>query len=174
MPQTYAAGSLFLARAVIEQNELTELKAATHLSPSQIARMRRVMHAAHRVRKIPAGDCGFLERARENGAYDLSRTILIDDDKLEYIWNRFRERAIELAETLAQRPHGLIIANQLAAGFGTKVCRGLLREFRAEYDRRRDGSDRAAVLLRKSILMHVDAQVELPQHKGLLQELFDA
>jgi len=173
MPQTYAAGALFLARAVLEQNELGELKTATCLSPSQIACMRRVMHAAHRIRQIPAGSCGFLERAREHGGYDLSRTIVIDDDKLHYIWNRFRERAIDVAETLAQRPQGLLIANQLAAGFRTKECRHLLRQFRAEYDRRRDGSDRAAALLRKSILMHVDAQVE-PPHKGLLQELFDA
>lgn len=173
MPQTYAAGALFLARAVMEQSGLAELKTAIRLSPSQIACMRRVMHAAHRLRQIPAGDCGFLERAREHGGYDLSRTILIDDDKLQYIWNRFRERAIDLAETLAQRPQGLLIANQLVAGFRTKECRDLLRQFRAEYDRRRVGSDRAGVLLRKSILMHVDAQVEPPQHKGLLQDMFD-
>ena len=174
MPQTYAAGALFLARAVIEQNELVELKTAIELSPSQIACMRRVMHAAHRLRHIPAGDCGFLERAREHGGYDLSRTILIDDDKLHYIWNRFRERAIHLAETLVQGPNGLLVANQLAAGFRTKECRDLLRQFRAEYDRRRAGSDSAGMLLRKAILMHVDGQVEPPQAKGLLQELFDA
>lgn len=172
MPQTYAAGALFLARAVIKQNELEELKTATDLSPSQLACMRRVMQAAHRVRQIPAGDDGFLERAREHGGYDLSRTILIDDDKLLYIWNRFRERAIDLAEALQQQPQGLLIANQLAAGFRTRECRDLLRQFRAEYDRRHNGSDKAAILLRRSILMHVDAQVE-PPHKGPLQEFFD-
>jgi hypothetical protein len=173
MPQTYAAGALFLAQAVLEHHELAELKTANTLSPSQLACMRRVMQAAHRVRQIPAGDGGFLERAREQGGYDLSRTILIDNDKLQYIWNRFRERAIDLAEVLARQPQGLLIANQLATGFRTRECRGLLRQFRAEYDRRRDGSDQAAILLRKSILMYVDAQVE-PPHKGLLQELFDA
>jgi hypothetical protein len=173
MPQTYAAGALFLARAILEQNQLEDLKKATCLSPSQIARMRRVMRAAHRVRQIPAGDHAFLEQAREHGGYDLSRTILIDDDKLQYIWNRFRESAVNLAETLAQTPHGLLIANQLAAGFQTKECRDLLRQFRAEYDRRRDGSDRAAVSLRKAILMYVDAQVEPQQQLVLLQKLFD-
>jgi hypothetical protein len=173
MPQTYAAGALFLARTVIEQNELEELKKATDLSPSQIACMRRVMQAAHRVRRIPAGDCRFIEQAREHGEHDLSRTILIDDDKLQYIWNRFRQRAIDLVERLTQRPEGLLIANQLAAGFQTKECRSLLRQFSAEYDRRRDGSDRAALILRKSIFMYVDNQVEPAQQKGLLQELFE-
>jgi hypothetical protein len=174
MPQTYAAGALFLARCVIEQDELEELRTATTLSPSQVACMRRVMQAAHRVRRIPAGDSRFLEQAKEHGGYVLSRSIVIDDDKLQYIWNRFRERAIELTETLAQRPQGLLIANQLAAAFQKKECRDLLLKFRAEYDRRGNGSDGTAALLRKSILMHVDSKVEPPESTGLLQILFEA
>jgi hypothetical protein len=174
MPQTYAAGAVFLARTVLELDDLEEFETATRLSPSQLVRMRRVMHAAHQVRNIPAGDNAFLERARERGRYDMSRTIMIDDDRLHYIWNRFRERAVDVAKALAQRPQGLLVANQLAAGFQTKECRALLRQFRAEYDRRRDGSDQAAAVLRKAILTYVDAQVHPPQHRGLLQELFDA
>jgi hypothetical protein len=172
MPQTYAAGALFLARCVIEQGDLRELKAATALSSPQVACMRRVMQAAHRIRRIPAGDFLFLEQAREDGGFILSRTIIIDDDKLQYIWNRFRERAIELAEALAQQPQGLLIANQLVAAFQTKECRDLLLQFRVEYDRRGNGSDGAAALLRKSILMHVDSKVEPPHPKGILQALF--
>jgi len=174
MPQTYAAGAVFLARTVLEQGDLEEFETATRLSPSQLVRMRRIMHAAHQVRQIPAGDNAFLERAREHGRYDMSRTIIIDDDRLHYIWNRFRERAVDVAKVLAQRPQGLRVANQLAAGFQTKECRTLLRQFRAEYDRRRVGSDEAAAVLRKAIFAYVDAQVHPPQHRGLLQELFDA
>jgi len=174
MPQTYAAGAVFLARTVLEQDDLEEFETATRLSPSQLLRMRRIMHAAHRVRQIPAGDSAFLERAREHGRYDMARTIIIDDDRLHYIWNRFRERAVDVAKALAQRPQGLLVANQLAAGFQTRECRVLLRQFRAEYDRRRDGSDKGAALLRKAILTYVDSQVHPPQRRGLLQELFDA
>ena len=174
MPQTYAGGAVFLARTVLEQGDLDEFETATRLSSSQLARLRRIMHAAHQVRQIPAGDRAFLERAREHGRYNMSRTIIIDDDRLHYIWNRFRERAVDVARALAQRPQGLVVANQLAAGFQTKECRALLRQYRAEYDRRRDGSDEAAAVLRKAILTYLDAQVHPPQHRGLLQELFDA
>ena len=174
MPQTYAAGAVFLARTVLEQDELEEFETATRLSPAQLVRLRRVMHAAHRVRNIPAGDSVYLDRAKEHGQYDMSRTIVIDDDRLHYIWNRFRERAVEVAKALAQRPQGILVANQLAAGFQTKECRALLRQFRAEYDRRRLGSDEAAAVLRKAILVYVDAQVDPPQHRGLLEELFDS
>src|SRR5882724_12952655 len=81
MPQTYAAGAVFLARAVLEQNDLEELEAATCLSPQQLARMRRTMQAAHKVRRIPAGDSAFVERAIRHGRYEVSRTIIIDDDR---------------------------------------------------------------------------------------------
>jgi len=173
MPQAYAAGAVFLARAVLEQNDLEELETATRLSPAQLARLRRVMQAAHQVRQIPAGDTAYLERARGHGRYNMSRTILIDDERLHYIWNRFREHAVLVAKALAQRPQGLVVANQLAAGFQTRECRALLRQFRAEYDRRGDGSDKGAAALRKAILTYVDAQVDPPEHRGLLQELFD-
>src|SRR5215469_5711141 len=84
MPQTYAAGAVFLARTVLEHGDLEELEAATRLSPSQLVRLRRIMQSQHRVRQIPAGDSAFLERAREQGRYDMSRTIVIDDDRLHY------------------------------------------------------------------------------------------
>jgi hypothetical protein len=172
MPQTYDAGAIFLARTVLEQNDLETLETATRLSPAQLTRLRRTMEAAHHARRIPAGDRAFLERAREQGRYDMSRTITIDDERLCYIWNRFRERAVMVVKALTQRPAGLLTANQWVAGFQTKKCRALLRQFRAQYDRRREGSDKAAAALRRAILVYVDAQVQPPQHRGLLQELF--
>ena len=126
------------------------------------------------MRRIPAGDRVFLERAGEDGRYDMSRTIVIDGERLHYIWNRFRERAVIVVKALTQRPDGLFIANQLVAGFQTTECRALLRQYRAQYDRRGEGSDKAAAALRRAILTYVDAQVHPPYHRGFLQELFAA
>jgi len=172
MPQTYDGGAIFMARAVLEQDDLEGLESATRLSPLQLARMRRSMEAAHRARRIPAGDRAYLECAKALGRYDMSRTIVIDDERLNYIWNRFRERAIVVAKALARRPDGLLIASQCVAGFHTRECRALLAQYRAQYDRRRDGSDRAAADLRRAIMDRVAAQVTAPCDRGLLQDLF--
>jgi hypothetical protein len=66
MPQTYAAGAVFLARAVLEQDDLEELETATCLRPLQLVRMRRTMQEVHQVRRIPAGDIAFVERALQH------------------------------------------------------------------------------------------------------------
>lgn len=172
MPQSYAAGAIFLARAVLEQGAVEEFEAATRLSPAQLARTRRSMEAAHHARRIPAGDQAFLERARRHGRYEMARTIDIDDERLHYIWNRFREHAVLLLKALAEPPQGLVIASQWAAGLRTRECTALLKLYRAEYDRRRAGSDKAAAVLRRAVLSHVDAQVHVPHDSALLQRLF--
>jgi hypothetical protein len=174
MPQSYDAGSVFLARAVLEAGQLEGLETATRLSPPQLAYLRETMEAVHRLRRIPAGDLGFIERARDRGGFDMSRTILIDDERLQYIWNRFRGRAVVVFKVFSRRSHGLQLATQLAAGFQTGECRALLRRYRAAYDRRHDGCNEAALLLRRAILAYVVAKIDPVSRRGLLEELFEA
>ena len=174
MPQTYDGGAVFIAHAVLAQGGFAEFQGATRLSVAQLARARQAMEAAHRLRRIPAGGQAYLQRAREHGEMDMSRTIEIDDDRLHYIWNRFHERATMLVNALAERPDGLFIAEQWVAGWRSKECRALLRQYRAHYDRRLDGSDKMAAELRRAIVDCVDARLRSPEHRGLLRTLLDA
>lgn len=171
MPQTYDAGAIFLANVVLKHGGLDHLKSASCLSPVQLARARRAMEGAHRVRRIPAGDSGYLQAAKTLGGWDMSRSIIVDDEKLFHIWNRFRERAVIVSEALMKRRNGLSIAEKLVENFQAKDCRDLLRSFREQYDRRKDGSEKKAILLRRRIQVYVVSQVP-PPCEGLFEEIF--
>ena len=156
MPQAYEAGSIFLAQAALahgRQSALERLENTTRLSPAQTAWIRDTMHAVHAVRRIPAGSHTHLERARADG-FDMRRTILIDDEKLTYIWNRFRTGGILIAQYFSDDPD---CVRRLAGGFYIKECLSLLQLYRAQYDRRNhQGSDARAGELRVEILTHVE------------------
>lgn len=103
----------------------------------------------------------------------MSRAISIDDERLLYIWNRFREKAVSLTKALAFRPDGMQIAHQLVNGFKTKECRSLLKQFRAQYDRRNSGSDQEAAKLRSNIIdylaNYVSPRLEPEELRKLLE-----
>jgi hypothetical protein len=172
MPQSYDAGAVFLAQAVLEDGDIEAFKAATRLNPAQLARTRRTMEAAHRLRRIPAGDHYYLADARAHGRCNMARAIVVDDERLHYLWNRFREHAFVVVNALAQQPDGLLAAHRLTAAFQSRECRALLRQFRAQYDRRLDGSDTAAAQLRRAILCYVDSRLDPPRCRPFLLALF--
>lgn len=171
MPQTYDAGAFFLARLALEQDAVDALERSTRLGASQLRRARGSMQAAHLARRVPAGDAAFLERALAHGGFDMSRRIDIDDEKLQYIWNRFRQRAVGLARALAARADGLRVATQVVEGFRSRECRALLTRFRAQYDRRLQGCDREAARLRIAVLACLGARLRPPLPAAALQEL---
>lgn len=156
MPQAYEAGSIFLAQAALAYGgplAVELLEKTTKLSIDQIAWIRRTMHAVHGVRRISVGDAVYLERALVDG-FDMRRPILIDDEKLTYIWNRFRTGGILVAQSFSD---DLDCIRRLASGFYTKQCLLLLQLYRTEYDRRNhQGTDARANELRVEILAHVE------------------
>lgn len=160
MPQTYIAGSIFLAAAALEEQNIDDLVLSTRLSDLQLARVRKAMQATHRLRRIPAGNHRFLSAAQSNGQFDMSQAITIDDSRLLYIWNQFRLRAVALAQNLAARSEGASIAIQLRDAFHSGECRALLRRFRDQYDRRRHCSETEAARLRRAIVIMVVERVE--------------
>jgi|GEM_PF-3321728 len=171
MPQSYDAGALFLAQVVIQNDELEALEVARVLNQLQIIKMRHAMEKAHRLRLIPAGSDKFLKGIKGDFQYDPSRAILIDDNRLHYIWNRFRERSIAVAKTLTVHSLGLYKVNQLVANFKDSRCRNLLKQYRYQYDRRFKGSDLMGALLRKQILYFVVSPLSETEQKKLLNVL---
>lgn len=172
MPQTYVGGAIFLAQAVVASNGLEELKTSGHLNTAQLKYLRRAMEASHRLRRIPAGNRAFLDQARQSGRYDMSRSIMIDDDKLQYTWNRFQEHAVAVIDNFTQGSDGFSTICSIASILNSKECKGLLRQFRLQYDRRHQCSDEAAAMLRLKIFICIDKKCDLNPYRSFVRTLF--
>jgi hypothetical protein len=172
MPQAYECGAIFLAKIVLDERQLDAFAQAAFLEAHQLARIRQSMQRAHQVRLVPAGNAEYLNRARA-GHFVMTRAILIDDEKLTYIWNRFRHAGVRVARYF-DRPGLTPALSRLTEGFRTPECRTLLRQFRAQYDRRNShATDTQAFDLKLQILTHVEhhACVEYPLPAGFLKDL---
>lgn len=173
MPQAYECGAIFLAKVVLEERQLEAFAEAALLEPHQLARIRQSMQRAHHVRHIPAGNAQYLDHARASN-FPMKRAIQIDDEKLTYIWNRFRTAGVLVARYFDRlgEPH---VLSRLTEGFRTPECRALLRQFRAQYDRRNvDATDMRAFHLKLQILAYVEhyTRVVYPLPMGFFKDLF--
>jgi hypothetical protein len=172
MPQAYECGAIFLAKVVVEERQLDAFAEAAFLEPHQLAHIRQSMQRAHQVRRIPAGNVEYLDHARA-GNFAMNRAILVDDEKLTYIWNRFRNAGISVARYF-DRPGQPNALPRLSEAFRTPECRALLRQFRAQYDRRNvNATDMRAFYLKLQVLTHVEqyARVVYPLPAGFLKNL---
>lgn len=170
LPQTYEGGAIFLAEASIDRRD--ELQLANVLCPEQIKRMRRSMEAAHALRWIPAGGTAYLDAIEGNANINKSRSILIDDSRLQYIWSRFWLRAVEIVSALPGGSAGADIAKGLVQKLLSQELRSVLAEYRSQYDRRAEGSDQWARNLRSKILRELVACVGSGADRLLLERVF--
>lgn len=169
MPQTYGAGAIFILSADAEYERKEKVCIGFELSSSQLSIARRAMEMSHKIRHVPAGSEKHIQNIKQIAS--AQKIIPIDDSKLQYTWSRFRSLALAINKTISSTDGCALTVSEMLAQFEKNETRLLLKKYRAQYDRRFEGSDEIAKRLRYQIYEIVVEPVKESQTKQALMQL---
>lgn len=150
MPQTYGAGAVLILNASLKEQRSGVINIGKELSQSQLTIVRRSMEISHKTRNIPAGSLEYLNLFNSSES-DKGQEIQIDDNKLQYTWGRFREYSVAIYEIISLTEEVELVLPQMLSKLRERDSLRLLNEYRKQYDRRLQGSDELARMLRHKI-----------------------